>query len=150
MPVLAQLDTELPLHQELAPTFSAGRMPSLEQARAEWDSDIDDPAYAIFVAERDGKVIGSAVGCAIEKSNSHTSLARPDNAGFLGFASVLPSARGAGAGRALGEAVLTWAAESDFASVVTDWRVTNLLSSRAWPALGFTEAFLRLHRNIGY
>ena len=138
------------MHQELAPTFSAGRMPSIEQARSEWDSDVDDPSYTIFVAERDGKVIGSAVGCAIERSNSHTGLARPDNAGFLGFASVFPDARGGGAGRALGEAVLAWAAEGGFASVATDWRVTNLLSSRAWPALGFTEAFLRLHRLIGY
>ena len=34
--------------------------------------------------------------------------------------------------------------------MVTDWRVTNLLSSRAWPALGFTETFLRLHRLVGY
>ena len=150
VPVLVQLDIALPLHQELAPTFSAGRMPTIEQARSEWDSDVDDPAYAIFVAERDGKVIGSAVGCAIERSNSHTGLARPDNAGFLGFAAVFPDARGGGAGRALGEAVLAWAAEAGYASVVTDWRVTNLLSSRAWPALGFREAFLRLHRLIGY
>ena len=150
VPVLVQLDIELPLHQSLAPTFSSGLMPTAEQARIEWEADVDDPGYATFVAERHGKVIGSAVGCALEKSSRHTSLARPDNAAFLGFASVLPGARGAGAGRALGEAVLAWAAESGFASVVTDWRVTNLLSSRAWPALGFSEAFLRLHRTIGY
>ena len=125
-------------------------MPSAEQARAEWDADVDDPDYAIFVAERDGKAIGSAVGCALEKSRSHTGLARPDNAGFLGFASVFQHARGYGAGRALGEAVLAWSADNGFDSVVTDWRVTNLLSSRAWPALGFQEAFLRLHRLVGY
>ena len=150
VPVLVQLDMELPRHQSLAPTFSGGRMPTAEQARIEWEADVDDPEYATFVAERHGKVIGSSVGCSLEKSNRHTGLARPDNAGFLGFAAVLPNARGAGAGRALGEAVLAWAAESGFASVVTDWRVTNLLSSRAWPALGFAEAFLRLHRIIGY
>jgi hypothetical protein len=34
--------------------------------------------------------------------------------------------------------------------VVTDWRVTNLLSSRTWPRLGFKESFLRLHRLVGY
>jgi hypothetical protein len=50
----------------------------------------------------------------------------------------------------LGEAVLGWSAERGFDCVVTDWRVTNLLSSRAWPALGFEETFLRLHRMIGY
>jgi GNAT superfamily N-acetyltransferase len=150
VPVLVRLDMELPLHQSLAPTFSGGRMPTAEQSRIEWEADVDDPEYATFVAERHGEVIGSAVGCALEKSNRHTGLARPDNAAFLGFAAVLPNARGAGAGRALGEAVLAWAAEGGFASMVTDWRVTNLLSSRAWPALGFAEAFLRLHRTIGY
>jgi hypothetical protein len=46
--------------------------------------------------------------------------------------------------------VLAWAGEQGFGSVVTDWRVTNLLSSRAWPALGFEETFLRVHRLVGH
>jgi GNAT superfamily N-acetyltransferase len=150
IPVLAQLELELPLHQALAPTFSAATVPSLDEVRSEWESDVDSPEYATFVAVRLGDVIGSAVGCALEKSSSHNGLARPDNTGFLGFAAVFPPARGSGAGRALGEAVLQWAAANGFDSVATDWRVTNLLSSRAWPALGFTESFVRLHRLIGY
>ncbi|MBX7266153.1 GNAT family N-acetyltransferase [Micromonospora sp. Llam7] len=150
VPALAQLDLELPLHQGRSPTFSAGQLGTLEEALAEWTADVDDPAYATFVAESDGRVIGSAVGCALEKSGGHLSLARPDHAGFLGFAAVLPHARGGGAGRALGTAVIDWAVSAGFGSVVTDWRVTNLLSSRAWPALGFTETFLRLHRLIRY
>ena len=150
IPALAELEVELPRHQRLAPTFSAAVVPPAEQAAAEWAEDFDDPGYTTFVAERDGVVVGSAVGCALEKSGSHTSLARPDNAGFLGFAAVFPSDRGRGAGRALGETVLEWAGRAGFGCVVTDWRVTNLLSSRTWPALGFAESFLRLHRLIGY
>src|SRR5262245_61910140 len=150
IPVLAQLDLVLARHQRGAPTYSAAAMPTIEEAQQEWEKDIDSGEYTTFVAELDGTVVGSAIGCALEKSSSHTSLARPDNAGFLGFAAVFPQARGVGAGRALGETVLAWAGTSGFDSVVTDWRVTNLLSSRAWPALGFTECFLRLHRLIGY
>jgi GNAT superfamily N-acetyltransferase len=150
IPVLARLDVELPLHQSLAPTFSSATPGTVEESEAEWADDIDDPEYTTFVAERDGKVVGSAVGCSVEKSGAHKGVSRPDDAGFLGFAAVFPDARGAGAGRALGEAVLDWAATEGYASVVTDWRATNLLSSRAWPALGFTETFLRLHRHIGY
>jgi hypothetical protein len=45
--------------------------------------------------------------------------------------------------------VLTWIAESGYRTAVTDWRATNLLSSRTWPELGFRPAFLRLHRLIG-
>ncbi|SCL39001.1 Ribosomal protein S18 acetylase RimI [Micromonospora pallida] len=150
IPMLARLDVELPVHQGRSPVFSAGQVTTVEENLAEWANDIDDPAYATFVVEHDGEVVGSATGCALELSSSHAGLARPENAGFLGFAAVFPPARGLGAGRALGEAVIEWAADSGFDSVVTDWRVTNLLSSRAWPALGFTETFLRLHRLVGY
>jgi ribosomal protein S18 acetylase RimI-like enzyme len=150
IPALAALDVELPRHQGRSPVFSAGTHQSLEESAAEWEEDFDDPAFAVFVAERDGLVVGSAVGCSIEKSGSHRGLARPDSAGFLGFAAVLPEHRGLGAGRALGEAVLWWSAEAGYSSTVTDWRVTNLLSSRAWPALGFRDTFVRVHRLIGY
>lgn len=150
IPALAELEVELPRHQSLAPTFSAVTVPPAQQVADEWAEDFDDSGYTTFVAERDGAVVGSAVGCALEKSNSHTSLARPDNAGFLGFAAVFPAERGHGAGRALGETVLQWAAQAGFGCAVTDWRVTNLLSSRTWPELGFAESFLRLHRLIGY
>lgn len=150
IPSLARLEIELPRHRRLAPTFSAAPPPSYPDSLAGWEEDFDDPAYATFVAERDGVVIGSAVGCSLELSSGNPPLSRPDRAGFLAFAAVLPHARGLGAGRALGEAVIGWTAEAGYASVVTDWRVTNLLSSRAWPRLGFVETFLRLHRHVGY
>lgn len=148
--VLAELELVLPTHQGQSPVFSAGIVPTFDEVRADWEKDFDSPEYATFVAERDGRVIGSAVGCALEKSRSHVGLTRPDHAGFLAFAAVLPEARGLGAGRALGEAVLGWAAETGFDCVVTDWRSTNLLSSRTWPRLGFEPTFHRLHRVVGY
>ena len=123
-------------------------MPTVEDARAEYEADFDDPRFTTFVVERDGEVIGSAIACAIELSSDHKSLALPPGAGFLGFASVMPEARGLGAGRVLGEAVLAWARETEREWVVTDWRMTNLLSSRAWPRLGFRPTFYRLHRAI--
>lgn len=147
---LARLDLELPAHQGRSPVFSAGEVPGLEEAVADWEEDLDDEDLAVFVAERDGEVVGSAVGCPVARSGAHAGLARPDRAGLLSFAAVLPTARGLGAGRALGEAVLAWAASRGYDCAATDWRTTNLLSSRAWPALGFEETFLRLHRVVGY
>ena len=64
-------------------------------------------------------------------------IVRPPNAAFLGFAAVLPQARGLGAGRVLGEAVPGWARDAGYATVVTDWRETNLLSSRRGRASAF-------------
>jgi ribosomal protein S18 acetylase RimI-like enzyme len=150
IPALAALEVALPEHQGRSPVFSAGSKPTLEDAVAEWEADFDDTSYAVFVAEADDVVVGSAVGCSIEKSGSHVGLTRPDSAGFLGFAAVFPQYRGLGAGRALGETVEWWATEAGYPSIVTDWRVTNLLSSRTWPRIGFRNTFVRLHRVVGY
>jgi GNAT superfamily N-acetyltransferase len=146
---LARLDVALPAHQTLAPVFSRLPVPTVADARAELEADFDDPRFTTFVVERDGDVIGSAIACDIAVSSDHKSLAFPPGAGFLGFAAVLPGARGLGAGRLLGEAVLAWARETGRTWVVTDWRMTNLLSSRAWPRLGFRPTFYRLHRAVG-
>ncbi len=145
---LARLDLALPEHQALSPVFSRLPLPSLEEAREEYESDFDDERFATFVAERGGEVVGSAVGCALTLSSTHTSLALAPDAGFLGFAAVLASRRGSGVGRLLGERVLQWARDEGYPTVVTDWRMTNLLSSRTWPRLGFRPTFYRLFRAI--
>jgi GNAT superfamily N-acetyltransferase len=150
IPALAQLEVELRLHQKGSPTFSSLHFGSVEEGIAKWAEDFDDSDYVTFVAERDGAVVGFAVGCAQEKSSSSAGLIRPDHAGYLDLAAVFPAARGQGVGRTLGEAVLDWCVEAGFDSVGTDWRTTNLLSSRSWPALGFAPTFFRLHRTIGY
>jgi len=150
IPVLARLEVVLPDHQALSPTFSSGPLTSYDESVAEWEDDFDDPDFTTFVVERAGQVVGSAVGCALTKSSAHGPLTRPDGAAFLGFAAVLPDARGSGVGRALGEAVRGWAREAGHTCVATDWRETNLLSSRAWRALGYADTFHRLHRLIGH
>ncbi len=147
---LVVMDTIVPEHQALSPVFSAARPESYDANVADWEELFDDSGYVNFVAEVDGVLVGEATGCSIEKSGAHVGPARPDSAGFLAFASVRPSARGTGVGRALGETVLHWAGEAGYAAVVTDWRVTNLLSSRTWPRLGFRPTFVRMHRLVGY
>jgi GNAT superfamily N-acetyltransferase len=120
---------------------------------AEWEESLSTAGgdgFHHIVVEYGGRVIGAATACALEKSRGHQGLTRPPHAGFLGFASVFPHARGLGAGRALGEATLDWMRQEGLTSAVTDWRATNLLSSRAWPAVGYRPSFLRLHRRIGY
>jgi len=150
VPVLAVLDMELPRHQGRSPVFSAGNVPTLDEAVEEWEEAFEDEGFGYLVAVHDGQVVGVSIGCPLDKSSSHKGLMRPDHAGFLGFAAVLPEARGLGAGRALGEAVHDWAAAEGYTCLATDWRATNLLSSRTWPRLGYRPTFLRLHRRIGY
>jgi ribosomal protein S18 acetylase RimI-like enzyme len=150
IPAIAAAAMELTAHQSRSPVFASAPGYTYEEAAEEAAEDLDNPEFATFVAEREGRVAGVSQGCSITKSDSHTGLARPDSAGFMGFAAVMPEARGTGAGRAIGDAVLGWAAEEGYRSVVTDWRATNLLSSRAWPRLGFRPTFFRLHRLVGH
>ena len=148
IPVLGRLELVLPEHQAQSPVFSMLELPTLEDVTNEWEEGFEDPRFTTFVAEHDDRVVGSAIGCAIEESSEHRGIVRPSGAAFLGFAAVLPEARGLGAGRALGEAVLSWARDAGYPTVVTDWRETNLLSSRTWPRLGFRPTFRRLFRAI--
>jgi ribosomal protein S18 acetylase RimI-like enzyme len=150
IPQLARLDMVLTDHQAVSPVFSSGPPDVYEERVADWEEDFDNPKFWNVAVEHDGRLVGSAVGCDLEVSSSHAGPAKPDRAAFLGFAAVHPEARGLGVGRALGEAVSELALHKGYPSVVTDWRETNLQSSRAWRGLGYRDTFARLHRLVGH
>jgi GNAT superfamily N-acetyltransferase len=117
---------------------------SEEEERADWAETFADPGVAYFVAERAGRVVG------------HSLLYPPDpdvgiDAGsvYLASTGTIAEVRGTGVGLALTAHVLAWAREAGYRTVVTNWRVTNLLASRFWPARGFRPTFVRLYRAIG-
>ena len=144
------LDLELPRHQDRSPVFSRIPAPAAitDEEREEFLSDVDDPEIGLFVAEIDGKLVGELLMVPVERSSMHSGLARPERAAFLTFAATLPETRGSGAGLALTNAGLAWAREQGYPVSVVDWRETNLLASRFWPARGFRRTFLRLYRSI--
>jgi GNAT superfamily N-acetyltransferase len=146
---LVELSPVIGRHQALSPVFGGSR-PDEDEAelRAMLLEDLADPELGELVYEHDGRVVASFEVVPVEKSSVHAGLARPDGAALLGWAASLPGVRGSGAGLALTEATFAWARERGFRCVVTDWRETNLLSSRFWPARGFRRTFLRLYRSI--
>ena len=145
---LARLDVALPAHQALSPVFSRRALPTVEDARAEYEADFDDPRFATFVVEREGEVIGSAIALRDRAVVRPQEPRAPAGRGLprlrLGAARGPGPRRGASARR--GGARL--GARDGREWVVTDWRMTNLLSSRAWPRLGFRPTFYRLYRAI--
>ena len=148
IPALVTLERVLPDHLGLSPVFSRLPPTPVEEVIAELEDDLAGSRFIYFVAEHEGRVIGSAIGCALVESRGATGLNRPPDAGDLAYVAVLPEARGRGAGRALGEAILAWSRDAGYPSVATDWRSTNLEADRAWRNLGFRPSFRRLHRAI--
>jgi ribosomal protein S18 acetylase RimI-like enzyme len=145
---MVEVGPEIGRHQSLSPVFSEFRADDEDELRAEITEDLTNEHMGNLVAEIDGRVVGNFVVVPIEMSRAHAGLARPPGLAHLGFAAVLPEARGSGAGLALTAASFAWAREHGYTAMVTDWRVTNLLSSRFWPKRGFRTTFLRLYRSI--
>jgi ribosomal protein S18 acetylase RimI-like enzyme len=146
---LIDLDPLLSDHQAQAPVFARGfSKQSRDELRAELLEDLAKEEIGDLVAERDGRIVGAFQFVPVELSSMHAGLARPPGAALLSWAATDPEVRGSGAGVALTEAGFAWARERGHETMVTDWRVTNLLSSRFWPARGFRETFLRLYRHI--
>jgi ribosomal protein S18 acetylase RimI-like enzyme len=145
---LAALDRLLPLHQSLAPCFSPRPAPPHAVARQEWVEVLAERDDGTYLAERGGRTVGAVLVCAIEESQEHDGLVRPPGAAFLAWAAVAPDARGIGIGQALAQEALAWARRHEHEVIVVDWRMTNLLASRAWPSAGYRPTFFRLHRAI--
>jgi predicted N-acetyltransferase YhbS len=136
-------------HQARSPVFGAGPPPeSEEDLRKDILESIASGESVDLVAEIDGRIVGAFYVAPIERSSHHVGIARPPGAAFLAWAATLPEVRGSGAGLELTEGTLAWARSRGHDVIVTDWRVTNLLSSRFWPARGFRTTFLRLYRSV--
>ena len=131
-------------HQMLPPTYSGARPLDPEAVRRDWQQAFEDPTDALFLAERGEQLLGHVL-----LYREPPTLGVPEDAVQLSLMAVVPSARGQGVGVALSDYACRWAAESGYGSIMVDWRVANLLSSRFWPARGFRPAFLRLHRMVG-
>jgi ribosomal protein S18 acetylase RimI-like enzyme len=145
---LIDIDLALPEHQRRSPVFGGGRAYSREDSRAEWLETLAAGNEKILIGANQGRAVACWALVSTERSGEHRGLLAPDDACFLGFAATLPESRGSGIGVALTDAALAWAADEGYGSMITDWRETNLLSSRFWPRRGFRTTFFRLYRSI--
>ena len=145
---MVALEPVLREHQRVSPVFSGVPTQDADEVRGFILEELGSDRSANVVADLDGRLVGDFLVCPIELSPMHAGLARPPGAALLDFAVTTPDVRGRGFGVALTDACFAWAREHGYETMVTDWRVTNLLSSRFWPKRGFRTSFLRLHRLI--
>jgi predicted N-acetyltransferase YhbS len=140
----AELDRAMQESMMPGPSFGGGMPEEKANLVEEWADTWDDPEkYRHFVAERDSTIVSH-----ILLYRRPPDLRGPADSIDLAGASTFPGERGSGAGRALTHHVITWAHEHGYPTMVTDWRMTNLLASRFWPKRGFRPSFLRVYRSI--
>ena len=133
-----RIDRLIHAAQAAAPSFSGEPLDETTR-RQGWVETLEDGAVRYFVAERDG----TAVGHLTLYADPHD-----DEALHIASTAVLPEERGGGIGVALTTHALALADEHGHPRVWTNWRVTNLVASRFWPARGFRLARLRLVRRL--
>ena len=143
---LAQMSDVVWRHQLEAPVWAAMLPESAEANRAGWLELLDDPTVDVWLALEQGEPVASQAYYPSEMSGEH--LLGGDSTCHLAIAGTRPDARGRGIASALTRAGLEHARRRGFAFCETDWRSTNLLSSRFWPRFGFRPAFYRLHRRV--
>ena len=112
-------------HQTQSPVFSGLPEQTAGEVRADVVDDFANEGVANLIYEEDSRIVGNFFVCPIELSSAHSGLALTD-------------------------ASFAWARREGYDVMTTDWRVTNLLSSRFWPRRGFRTTFLRLHRFVAH
>jgi len=142
-PEAARLEIAMSEAMVPAPSFSGIATQTHEEVLAEWREDEDSEDYELFVAERDGRIVGHTV-----LYHRPADLRVPETSIDLAQVSTEPEARGTGVGRAMTAYALRWAHEHGYPVMTTDWRMTNLWASRFWPNRGFRPSFVRLSRTI--
>lgn len=144
--VLRDMAPLIATYQTRAPVWAPVPPETIDEYRDGYAELVDDGTATVWFAEHDGQVVGLHVYLPAEPSNDD--LLTPEGCTELVAASTRENLRGHGLGRALTTHALAAMRAAGYAYCQTDWRVTNLLSSRFWPRRGFRPMYYRLARSI--
>jgi ribosomal protein S18 acetylase RimI-like enzyme len=142
--LIADFSNVIWTHQVLAPVWAI-QLPEGAQ-REGWAELAEDPQVVAWLATLDGKP--AATQSYYPSEQGEDMLFVPEQTAHLAVAGTRPWARRHGLMRALTQNGLADIYAKGFHWCETDWRSTNLLSSRYWPRQGFKSALYRLTRRI--
>jgi GNAT superfamily N-acetyltransferase len=143
-----ELDLVLPSHQARAPVYSILFPYNKEEDRQDVLDELQKEDWKTWLAIRDGRLVGIQIYLPAKPGPGIGALPIPDNSSFLGFAATREDEQGRGIGRLLTARGLADASETGYTTCFTDWRATNLLSSRFWTRRGWRPVAYRLSRRL--
>lgn len=143
---LADMSDLIWRHQLAAPVWVPALPEYIRDVRKGYAGLVDDPDAIVWLAEDEGQIAGFQAYFPAAQSNGR--LFVPDNCVELAVAATRTELRGRGIGRVLTEHGLAAAQLQGYDYCLTDWRATNLASSRFWPKLGFHPTMYRLVRCV--
>jgi ribosomal protein S18 acetylase RimI-like enzyme len=149
-----ELDDIIPLHQSRAPVYApywfGEYSPSgnKEEIRQESSELLEDEHAKLWLALRNERIVGYQLYLPATPTSKMDNLIIPEQCSYLAIAATREEEQGRGVGRALTAHGLTADFAAGYTHCITDWRVTNLLSSRFWPRQGFRPVAYRLSRRL--
>lgn len=138
-PLIGQHQAQAPAWAPITPEFMA-------EIRAGYGEMAGDEEAVVWLAVQGEQLLGFQAYFPVEPAVDD--LLAPEGCIELKVAATAPAARGMGIGKALTEYGLADARAQGYTLCLTDWRVTNLLSSRFWPRRGFQPVAYRLARHV--
>jgi ribosomal protein S18 acetylase RimI-like enzyme len=144
--VLEDLSGIIWRHQTGAPVWGICLPEDQHELRQGYADLAADPDATVWLAFYKGRAAGFQ--CCFPADPSGKGLIVPEQCIELSVAGALPEFQGLGIGQALTRHGMAYAYEHGCRNCLTDWRSTNLLSSRFWPLLGFQPVAYRLARRI--
>ncbi|HEY6408488.1 MAG TPA: GNAT family N-acetyltransferase [Ktedonobacteraceae bacterium] len=150
-----ELDDIIPRHQSRAPVYAPywfveyAPFGNKEEIRQESIEILKDEKAKLWLALRNGRIVGYQLFMpAFPHFDKIDNMMIPEQCSFLGTAAMREEEQGRGVGRALTAHGLAADHAAGYTHCITDWRVTNLLSSRFWPRQGFRPVAYRLSRRL--
>ncbi|MDX1437408.1 MAG: GNAT family N-acetyltransferase [Anaerolineales bacterium] len=133
-------------HQIGPPVWGMSLPEAIPEIDEGWDELLEDDQAKIWLAFKDGKVIGSQGHWPADEADD--GLMIPPDCVHMTIGATLPEARGLGIGTALTRQAMAQSLADGYRFCEADWRSANLLASRFWPKQGFRPVVYRLVRRI--
>lgn len=144
---IKNISTLIMTHQVGSPVWAIPGFPEeLEEFRQGYAELLDDESVRLWTAFRGEKLVGFQ-GFWPEEANEKNMMI-PDKCIYLGVGGTVIEERGCGIGKLLAQKGFNDSISREYKYCFTDWRMTNLLSSRFWPKQGFKPIAYRLTRKI--